>query len=72
MKGKMDELNIKMNDIDIYDIVKDIQFSGGDIEASKILIQSMEKNIETRFKFTEEKIKDDEQLTQKMKNEIVN
>ena len=72
IKGKLDEVSVKMNDIDIYDIVKDIQFSGGDIEASKILIQSVEKKMETRFKFLEEKIKDDEQLAQKMKIDIVN
>ena len=70
MKSSVDEINIKMNDIDIYDIVKDIQFSGGDIEASKILIQSLERKTEARFKFLEEKIKDDEQAAQKMKTDI--
>ena len=72
MKGTVDELSIKINDIDIYDIVKDIQFSGGDIEASKILIQSLERKTEARFKFLEEKVKDDEQMAQKLKNEITN
>ena len=70
MKSSVDEISIKMNDIDIYDIVKDIQFSGGDIEASKILIQSLERKTEARFKFLEEKIKDDEQTAQKMKTDI--
>lgn len=72
MKTKVEELSLKINDIDIYDIVKDIQYSGGDIEASKILIQSLDRKIDARFKFLEEKIKDDEQTAQKMKNEIVN
>jgi hypothetical protein len=72
MKGTVDELSIKINDIDIYDIVKDIQFSGGDIEASKILIQSLERKTDARFKFLEEKVKDDEQMAQKLKNEITN
>ena len=72
MKGRVDELSIKIHDIDIYDIVKDIQFSGGDIEASKILIQSLDRKTEARFKFLEEKIKDDEQMAQKLKNEITN
>ena len=72
MKGTVDELSIKINDIDIYDIVKDIQFSGGDIEASKILIQSVERKTEARFKFLEEKIKDDEQMSQKLKNDLTN
>ena len=72
MDGAINNLSIKMNDIDIYGIMKDIQFSGGDIEASKILVQALEKKTEARFKFMEEKIKNDEELAQKMKNEIVN
>ena len=72
LKNTVDKLSVKMNDIDIYDIMKDIQFSGGDIEASKIIVQSLERKTEARFKFMEEKIKDDEQLAQKMKNEIIN
>ena len=72
MKQTVDELKLKMNEMDIYDVIKDIQFSGGDIEASKILIQSLDKKTEARFKFLEEKIKDDEQIAQKLKNEIIN
>ena len=72
MDGTINNLSVKMNDIDIYGIMKDIQFSGGDIEASKILVQALEKKTEARFKFMEEKIKNDEELAQKMKNEIVN
>ena len=72
MDGAINNLSVKMNDIDIYGIMKDIQFSGGDIEASKILVQALEKKTEARFKFMEEKIKNDEELAQKMKNEIVN
>ena len=72
MDGEINNLSVKMNDIDIYGIMKDIQFSGGDIEASKILVQALEKKTEARFKFMEEKIKNDEELAQKMKNEIVN
>ena len=43
MKETVDEIRLKMNDMDIYDIIKDIQFSGGDLEASKILIQGLDK-----------------------------
>ena len=72
VKETVDEIRLKMNDMDIYDIIKDIQFSGGDLEASKILIQGLDKKTEARFKFLEEKIKDDEQIAQKLKNEIIN
>ena len=70
MDETVNNLSVKMNDIDIYSIMKDIQFSGGDIEASKILIQDLERKTESRFKFMEEKIKGDEQLAQKMKNNV--
>ena len=70
VNGTVNDLSVKMNDIDIYSIMKDIQFSGGDIEASKILIQALERKTEAKFKFMEGKIKDDEQLAQKMKNEV--
>ena len=68
--GTVNDLSVKMKDIDIYGIMKDIQFSGGDIEASKILVQSLERKTDAKFKFMEDKIKGDEQLAQKMKNEI--
>ena len=68
--GTVNDLSVKMKDIDIYGIMKDIQFSGGDIEASKILVQSLERKTDAKFKFIEDKIKGDEQFAQKMKNEI--
>ena len=70
MNGTVNDLSVKMNDIDIYGIMKDIQFSGGDIEASKILIQALERKTEVKFKFLEDKIKDDEQITQKIKSDV--
>ena len=57
VKETVDEIRLKMNDMDIYDIIKDIQFSGGDLEASKILIQGLDKKTEARFKFLEEKFR---------------
>ena len=70
MNGTVNDLSVKMNDIDIYGIMKDIQFSGGDIDASKILIQALERKTEVKFKFLEDKIKDDEQITQKIKSDV--
>ena len=72
MKNDIDEMNMKANDFNIYDIFKDISDSGGDLEASKILIQALDKKTQERFKFEEEKIKKDEQEIQKLKNEITN
>ena len=72
IKNALDEMTIKVNDFNVYDIFKDISDSGGDIEASKILIQALDRRMQERFKFQEEKIKGDEQETLKIKNEITN
>lgn len=72
MKNNLDEMLIKVNEFNIYDLFKDITDSGGDIEASKILIQALDKKTQERFKFQDEKIKNDEQETLKIKTEITN
>ena len=72
MKNNLDEMSIKVNDFNIYDIFKDISDSGGDIEASKILIQALDRKTQERFKFLDEKIKGDEQETLKIKREMTN
>ena len=72
MKNNIDEMLIKVNDFNIYDIFKDISDSGGDIEASKILIQALDRKTQERFKYQDEKIKNDEQETLKIKTEIQN
>ena len=72
MKNNLDEMSIKVNDFNIYDIFKDISDSGGDIEASKILIQALDRKTQERFKFLDEKIKGDEQETLKIKTEMTN
>ena len=72
MKNKLDEMTIKVNEFNVYDIFKDVSDSGGDVEASKILIQALDKKTQERFTFLDEKIKNDEQETLKLKNEITN
>jgi chromosome segregation ATPase len=72
MKNALDEMAIKVNDFNVYDLFKDISDSGGDVEASKILIQALDKKMQERFKFQDEKIKNDEQETLKVKTEVTN
>ena len=73
MKNKLDEMVMKVNEFNVYDIFKDVSDSGGgDIEASKILIQALDRKTQERFTFLDEKIKNDEQETLKLKNEITN
>ena len=72
IKEIKDEMLIKVNDFNVYDIFKDISDSGGDIEASKILIQALDRKTQERFKFLEEKLKNDEQETLKIKTDMTN
>ena len=72
MKNDLDEMLIKVNDFSVYDIFKDISDSGGDIEASKILIQALDKKTQERFKFVEDRLKNDEQETLKIKTDMIN
>ena len=43
MKNKLDEMVMKVNEFNVYDFFKDVSDLGGDIEASKILIQTLNR-----------------------------
>ena len=72
IRNEIEQINIKVNDFKVYDIFKDISSTGGDIEASKLLFKTLEKKMEERFLFQEEKLKNDEEEALKLKNEIIN
>ena len=72
MKNKLDEMVMKVNEFNVYDFFKDVSDLGGDIEASKILIQTLNRKTQERFTLLDEKIQNDEQETLKLKNEITN
>ena len=72
MKNNMDIMALKMNDFSVFDVFKDMPDAGGDTESSKLLIQAVDKRNQERFKFFEEKFKNDEEESLKLKNEINN
>ena len=72
MKNDMDKMAVKVNEMSVYDIFKDIPDSGGDIETSKLLVQALDKKMQERFNFIDEKIKNDEVQALKLKNEFNN
>ena len=72
MKNNMDIMALKMNDFSVFDVFKDMPDAGGDTESSKLLIQAVDKKNQERFKFFEEKFKNDEEESLKLKNEINN
>ena len=72
MKNDMDKMTVKVNEFSVYDIFKDIPDTGGDVEASKLLIQALDKKTQERFNFIDEKMKNDEVQALKLKNEFNN
>ena len=72
MKNDMEKMTIKVNELKVYDIFKDIPDTGGDVETSKLLIQALDKKTQERFNFIDEKMKNDEVQILKLKNEFNN
>ena len=72
MKNDMDRMAFKMNDFSVFDVFKDMPDTGGDTESSKLLIQAVDKKNQEKFKFFEDKFKNDEEESLKLKNEINN
>ena len=72
IKNEMDRMALKMNDFSVYDVFKDMPNIDGDIESSKLLIQAVDKRNQERFKFFEDKFKNDEEESLKLKTEINN
>ncbi len=72
MKNDMDKIMVKVNELSVYDIFKDIPDTGGDVETSKLLIQALDKKTQERFNLIDEKMKNDEAQTLKLKNEFNN
>ena len=72
MKNDMEKMTVKVNELSVYDIFKDIPDTGGDVETSKLLIQALDKKTQERFNFIDEKMKNDEAQALKLKNEFNN
>lgn len=73
LKETVEQINLKVGDFSVYDIFKDVQITGGgDIDASKILIQALEKKVFDKFKFQEDKIKKDEEILLKVRGDLTN
>lgn len=56
-KDDIDKLKIKIEEYNIYDILKDAKVTNGSIDASKLLIQSLENKIFKKFSLLDDRIK---------------
>lgn len=68
----VDEMKIKVNDFNIYDLFKDATVEGGNLDASKLLVMNLERKVFAKFDLLDEKIKKDEEDIYKSKNDITN
>ena len=67
-KNEMDQIRVKVEDFNIYDLVKD---SGdGNLDASKVLIMALEKKVFKKFEQNEEKYKVLDEDVTKFKNDF--
>ena len=57
MKKQLEDLAIKCNDFNIYDLFKDAKVEGGNIDLSKVLIMNLEQKVFKKFDTVDEKIK---------------
>jgi len=68
----LDEINVKIQDFNIYDLFKSNSSDGGSSDVSVILVQNLEKKVFKKFEFIDEKSKKQDEENYKLKNEISN
>jgi hypothetical protein len=67
-----EEISIKVEDFNIYDLFKSNVAEGGSADASIILIQDLEKKLFKKFEFIDDKLKKSEEDSYRYKNEFSN
>jgi len=67
-----EEMSVKVEDFNIYDIFKSNLAEGGSADASIILIQNLEKKLFKKFEFIDDKLKRSEEDSYRYKNEFSN
>ena len=70
MKKTLDEIQIKMVDFNIYDTLKEANISGGNFDASKILIMNLEEKFMKKTQIIDDKLKKNEDDMFNLKNEF--
>jgi len=68
----MEEISVKIQDFNIYDLFKSSGSEGGSNDVSVVLVQNLEKKVFKKFEFMDEKTKKHEEESYKLKNEISN
>lgn len=69
---ELKELNVKIQDFNIYELFKSNSVDGGSSDAGVILVQNLEKKVFKKFEFIDEKGKRSDEEIYKLKGEISN
>ena len=72
LEDRVNELSLKVSEFNIYDLFNDAKTEGGNVDASKVLIMSLEQKVFKKFGIMDEKIKKIEEDIYKLKNDFQN
>ena len=69
---ELEEMKVKVNDFNVYDLFKDCKTEGGNLDVSKVLIMNLENKVFKKIGIIDEKLKKNDEDIYKAKNDIVN
>ena len=72
LKSDFEDISVKVNDFDIYELFKNNTLEGGSIDTSAILIQNLEKKLFKKFEIIDTKLKKQNEDVFRTKNEMGN
>ena len=69
---ELEEMKVKVNDFNVYDLFKDCKTEGGNLDVSKVLIMNLENKVFKKIGIIDEKLRKNDEDIYKAKNDIVN
>lgn len=72
LKADFEDISVKVNDFDIYELFKNNTMEGGSIDTSAILIQNLEKKLFKKFELIDANLKKQNEDVFRTKNEMGN
>lgn len=72
MQAELDEMKVKVNDFNVYDLFKDCKTEGGNLDVAKVLVMNLENKVFKKLNIMDEKMKKNDEDIYKAKNDIVN
>ena len=71
-KKNLEDINVKLADINVYDLFKDLNVSEGSVDVAKALIMNLEKKVFQKIDFIDDRDKKTNQDIMDLKNNIQN